>query len=54
MLAIRLILAAAICVSGRGTVARAGEALADSPPNAAAAITQPEKAQGKMGFTIQR
>jgi hypothetical protein len=47
MLAIRLILAAAICVLGRGTFARAGEVLADSPPTASAGTTQPEKAKEK-------
>jgi hypothetical protein len=47
MLVIRLTLAAAMCVQGQGTFARAGEALADSPPNPPAGKTQPEKSKEK-------
>jgi Domain of Unknown Function (DUF1080) len=47
MLAMRLILATAICVQGQGAIARAGEVLADAPPNAPAGLTQPEKAKEK-------
>ena len=47
MVAIRLILAAGVCVLGWGAIARAGEIIPDAPTEALAGRAQPEKAKEK-------